>query len=224
LYLDLIQKIKKNTKQEAENSSLEVFSENRIKIGSLLPVGPWILSDDLKIQKISVWRQRVMRMFLAQFDSTYEKTLAYLKNSSIGEINRIFFLILDENKNFVGHIGLSNINETSCELDNLVRGEEGGDPRLMFHSEQTILHWAFQMLHLKESYLKALSYNWLVLSLHEEIGYKLHTTYHLKKVEINNSVSHEFVPSNQANVNYTCVKMHLSKEDFYKKNNTYISS
>jgi len=217
-YMSVISLMKKSSFEEAFSSRIFVYDQERNVIGCLVPVGEWILSDEVKIELIRLWRQRTMRMFLTQFESTFEKTFGYLKNLSIGQKGRIFFLIYDDKNRFIGHIGIADVDGRKGELDNLVRGIDGGHPRLVYFAEVALLNWCFQNLGIVESDVRVLSYNWLVLSMHEEVGYKHIANIPLKKITEEGVVFHELTNIDESNVKYSCTKMLLKKDVFYKIN------
>lgn len=222
-YRNSISSMKRSTFSEALELSIDVFDKRKNTIGKLVPVGDWILDDKDKIELIRSWRQRTMRMFLTQFESTYEKTFGYLKNLSIAQEGRIFFLIYDTDNRFIGHMGIADVDGKTGELDNLMRGVEGGDPRLVYFAEIALLDWCFKNLEITESDVRVLSYNWLVISLHEEVGYV-----HKEKIPLNKKTKdgvtfHDVVGDSESNVKYSCVKMLLKREVFYEAN-SWISS
>lgn len=218
-YKNLIHSVKKSTFDEALKLSIEVRDKNQHVIGKLVPVGDWILDDKEKVELIRTWRQRTMRMFLTQFETSHEKTFDYIKNVSIAQNNRILFLIYDTENRFIGHMGIANIDGNTGELDNLMRGIEGGDPRLVYFSEIALLDWCFRNLGISESDVRVLSYNWLVISLHEEVGYAHQEKMPLKKIIKDGITFHDFVAESDSNVKYSCVKLLLQKDAFYKTNN-----
>lgn len=152
----------------------------------LVPVGPWILQDELLIGEIAAWRQRFRNFFLDQSESTELKTFDYFKKTSIPRDDRIFFIIYLEEL-AIGHIALSNVSSTSAELDNLMRGRTGGPSTLMTMVEQTVLNWAFKTLELNAVTLRILSKNPFALSIHEELGFKETRRCSLRMIESENS-------------------------------------
>ena len=215
-YKKVILDMKCHSFSEANIKAIPVLNMNGEKLGKLLPVGPWIADDIEKVELIRAWRQRTMRMFLTQFESTFDRTLGYLKNLSIAQEGRIFFLIYDISDRLVGHMGIADVDGNSGELDNLMRGVEGGDPRLVYFSEISLLDWCFTNLGINQSDVRVLSYNWLVLSLHEEVGYSFVSNSPLKKYEKDNEIFHDVVAESDSNVKYGSTKMLLKKDDFYK--------
>jgi hypothetical protein len=217
-YKKSISLMKKPTFSEAFNQSVDVFDSRKNSIGRLVPVGSWILDDKEKIESIRAWRQSAMRMFLTQFESTSERTFAYLKDLSIAQEGRIFFLIYDSDNRFIGHIGVADVDGKTGELDNLMRGVEGGDPRLVYFAEIALLDWSFKNLGITESHVRVLSYNWLVIALHREVGYVHTEKLPLKKIIDVDVTVHDVVVESQSNVKYACVKMSLDKDQFYQTN------
>jgi RimJ/RimL family protein N-acetyltransferase len=217
-YRNSISSMKRSTFSEALQLSIVIFDKSKNAIGKLVPVGDWILDNNDKIELIRSWRQRTMRMFLTQFESTYEKTFGYLKNLSIAQEGRIFFLIYDADNRCIGHIGIADVDGNRGELDNLMRGVEGGDPRLVYFSEISLLDWCFKFLGIIECDVQVLSYNWLVISLHEEVGFSPKEKISLRKNIKNGVISHETATESDSNVSYACIRMLLSKEVFYRDN------
>jgi hypothetical protein len=212
----LIFDMKCQSLSEANIKAVPVLNMHRVKIGKLVPVGPWVADDIEKIELICAWRQRTMRMFLTQFESTFDRTLGYLKNVSIAQEGRIFFLIYDISDRLVGHMGIADVDGNSGELDNLMRGVDTGDPRLVYFSEIALLDWCFKTLEINQSTVRVLSYNWLALSLHEEVGYSFVSNSPLKKYEKDSVIFHDIVAEGESNVNYGSIKMLLKKDDFYE--------
>lgn len=213
-YIDIIAGLKCASFDQAWDKALPIINGEDVKIGSLVPVGPWILDDRDKIQAICDWRQKAMRFFLTQFDSTFERTHGYLKNLSIGQTGRMFFLIYDADGNFIGHIGIANADGTTAELDNLMRGRPGGDPQLIYHAEETLLNWAFNELGLTHMSLRIISFNVLTINLHAGFGFKTVDKLPLYKSEKDGFTTHEPVAAEKANVRYTNVIMEAAPEEF----------
>ena len=118
---EIFGQMKAGTFDDALAAAIPVINDKKMRIGKLIPVGAWILSDREKIQKICDWRQKSMNMFLTQFESSYERTSAYLRDLSVGQENRIFFLIYGLDGEWVGHLGISGAGDTSFELDNVMK-------------------------------------------------------------------------------------------------------
>ena len=210
-----ISSLKKKSLEEALSVGIDILDEAGTVCGKLVPVGEWILGDSEKVELIKNWRKNAMRMFFAQFESTFDSAFKYLKNFSINQKNRVLFLIFDKDRNFIGHAGFSNIGRESAELDNLMRGVSGGDPRLIFNSEMCLLKWCFTNLHVNKITAQVISYNWLVTDLHKEVGFSVKQVQPLRKVNLNGMINHQVVDEAEANVKYSAVTMEISIDKFF---------
>jgi len=219
LIKNLITSMKVDFFDDALSNALPIFDSKKNEIGKLIPIGNWILTHKEKIEDLSKWRQKNMKFFFSQFNSSYKRTLWYIKNFSIEQNNRIFFLIYANNDKLIGHIGLAEIEKNFATMDNMVRGEEGGDPKLMYYSMIAIINWSFKILNIENLYGRIISYNWLTIFLYEEISFKIIERIPLKKIEENGEINHKDIDSSESNVRYFCTKVLLKKKDFYKNIN-----
>src|SRR5210317_1681480 len=117
------------------NRKVSIINERKEVIGYLVPIGPALARQDGLAAMLCRWRQRVMKCYLTQFKATPERTLIWLQQIVALEDNRLLFLVTTKEDKMIGHIGLCNIASDNIELDNLVRGEQGGDPKLIFYAE-----------------------------------------------------------------------------------------
>jgi RimJ/RimL family protein N-acetyltransferase len=214
---EIIAGMKRDRWDEAWSLRVPVLDDQKKTIGSLVPVGKWILEDADKVEAIRAWRQNAMRMFLTQFESTSERTRSYLRDLSIAEPDRLFFLSHDGSDRCVGHIGISAVAAGSGELDNVMRGAAGGHLRLTYFSGLALLNWCFTKLDMSRCVLRVLSYNIKAIALYEEIGFSMAEQVPLRRVERDGMVVHEPVKESEANVDYFCIHMGLTKEAFYAK-------
>ncbi len=189
-----LQNLKESDYTDAMKHSISVTDHDLKEVAKLIPIGKWATTDGNLLLSFANWRKTFMRFFFTQFETSVESTLKYLKNFSINEPNRIFFAIYERN-NLIGHIGLCNICIFKAELDNMIRGKSGEHPDLMYFVEKTVLMWAFDTLEVKTVDARVMSNNFMALSLHERLGFKLKTRYHLKRVIKKNTVI--FQRSNQ---------------------------
>lgn len=209
-----IRALKGDTPEQARALRIPIEADGAV-IGSLVPIGPWILNDAHHIGLICQWRQAAMKMFMAQFDSTPERTHRYLEQRSVGEADRILFFIHDADDRCVGHGGFSGIGDDTAELDNLMRGVGGGHPALIQHAERTLLAWLFNAMGSEEITARVLSYNWLVIELHERLGFRRRASLPLKKTAFDDGLTLlEPCTPEQANVRHTCIELALSPADF----------
>ena len=193
---------------------LPVVDDAGAQVGTLVPVGEWVLADPALLEAMAEWRRRNRRMFLTQFEATATGTRKYLEESVLASPRRTLHMILDDTGVPVGHIGLANIDGTGAELDNLMRGRSGGHPRLIHFAELAFLRWAFSSLGLQRLVVRFLSNNWMVRELHEEAGFGSPTRTPLLRRESGDFVSLEACEPGQENVDYGCIEMVLTREAF----------
>jgi RimJ/RimL family protein N-acetyltransferase len=203
----LIKDFKTDSFDSARLKALAIHDENSDVVGYLIPVGLWIETQPQLITNISEWRARDMRNYLIQFESTFEKTKAYLMEKSVKETDRLLFLIVDNSGNFIGHLGLSQVSEKTAELDNLMRGNPGGPKNFMELAEKTIIEFAFEQLQVKCISLRVLSFNFLAISIHQRLGFVLSVREFLKKVIEDGDVRLEPTTREESDVNFTCLIM-----------------
>lgn len=179
-----LQSMKKPSFEEAKKLRIEVSDNCSKAIGDLVPIGSWALDDDHLIKEFSNWRAMFMRFFQSQFKPSEQRSVYYLSNFSIGQDSRIFFAIYLTSGELIGHIGLSNITETTAELDNIIRGRSGGHSDLMYFSEKALLNWAFQTLKLEKITAQVMSRNILALNLHDRFGFRIVESFPMRRRQI----------------------------------------
>ncbi|MFM7030187.1 MAG: GNAT family N-acetyltransferase [Micrococcales bacterium] len=149
---------------------------------SLVPVGPWILSETELVARMASWRGAAMEMFFAQFESTPEKTLGYLKAASIGQANRLLFVIVESGV-ITGHVGFSNVSDQTAELDNVMRGIRTERSSVMQLAINRLVDWGFDELGLSNVTLKVSSINDRAIALYERCGFVVTSSVGLRRVE-----------------------------------------
>lgn len=169
--LDKVFQRKRNSFLEARAMSLPVLSGDRGTV-SLVPIGPWILAEAELIRLMATWRKEAMSMFLAQFESTSERTRSYLENFAISEQTRLLFLIVLEEET-IGHIGFSNIRDGEAELDNVMKSDQLAFPGLMFEASTALINWGFYDLGLQSIHLQVTSHNESAQKLYSRLGFKV---------------------------------------------------
>ena len=207
--------LKLDSVDRARASSIKIMNSQSEIIGFLVPVGTWILDDLQTVESIQYWRQRSMKNYLVQFESSYQRTWNYLQQNAILDSTRILFMIAGVDGNFIGHVGLCNINDESAELDNLMRGVSGGAKDLMMHAEKETIHWAFSNLQIGEVRLRVLSFNFLAIKIHKLLGFEVFAKIPLRMEIQNRDKVLVDCDTDQTNVNYSNHVMRLRQKKFY---------
>lgn len=138
--------------------------------GTLEPLTRRHIPENDVIESMTRWRNRASRYFMTQFEATPERTRAWLSDTVLADSSRMLFLMRSPMK-LVGHYGFKNLTSESAELDNLVRGEPGGHPRLVYHAELGMIRWLFDTFNLKRITAHVLSDNFPVLDMHRSVGF-----------------------------------------------------
>jgi RimJ/RimL family protein N-acetyltransferase len=167
---------------------IPILKADGSKIGELKPVNKKLIKEVEIVNSLTKWREKFTRYFLTQFQPTIQRTVNWLNNVVVASDNKVLFLIYNENNKLIGHIGLSNISVDSVEIDNLVRGEVGGDKDLIFFSEIALIDWVFYQLNVPLIVLNVFSNNFLAINLHKEVGFSIYKEKELWKYTTGNDV------------------------------------
>ncbi len=170
------------------------------------------------IEALTRWREKFMRYFLTQFKATPERTREWIKTRILPDDTKILFLIRCEKGIAVGNLGVCNLSEDEAELDNLIRGERGGDPRLVFFSELALMHWLFFELKVSRIRLHVFSSNTRTIGLHASVGFHTVATYRLAEIRKAGELSYVVDPDRSpapSELGYS--RMETTCHDFYQR-------
>lgn len=214
----IIRQLKKLETGHLNSFFIPIKKYNGSIIGRLTPISKEMASESSVIERLAKWRQQYMKYFLTQFVASNERTYLWLNNFVIPDDTRILFLIQDEEGKLIGNFGTCNIGENEAELDNLIRGERGGDPKLIFFAEISLMDWLYQSLGVEDIYLHAFSNNSKTINLHTSVGFEKSQTYQLVKIETNQEIKYH-VNQNQklSNNEFGLLKMTIDKKRFLER-------
>lgn len=204
--------------ESASRTKIEIKNNKGLLLGYLKPVDTLLASDSDIITKLTRWRKMFMKYFLTQFHATEERTKLWIQRVVIKDDTRLLFLILDEIEKPIGNFGVCNISSESAELDNLIRGERGGDPKLVYFSELFLMNWIYRNLNVDRIFLHVFSTNTRTISLHSSIGFNISRGYSLIKHVSNKEVRYEVgKEKDKATDELTYLEMDFFRNDFYTK-------
>ncbi|MDY7055160.1 GNAT family N-acetyltransferase [Limnospira fusiformis] len=199
---------------------IPIVKDEGSSIGRLVPINTELANDSLIIDNLRKWRQKYMKYFLTQFVATNERTQLWLNNSVLLDDTRILFLIQDEEDKWIGNFGICNIREKEAELDNLIRGEKGGDQKLIFYAEISLMRWIYKNLGIEDIYLHVFSNNSRTINLHSSVGFEISKIYQLVKTKTDQQIQYN-VNVNQSFSEHEdelgLVKMIMDKKYFLQK-------
>ena len=165
---DVVSSLKNNT---SEKFSIAIKDNNDKAIGSLVLVQKRDANNPIILDALTRWRKKYMKYFLTQFNASTNRTKSWLENIVIPSSDRLLFLILNEDNNLIGNFGIADILFDRCELDNLIRGEKGGHPKLIYFSELSLLKWLFLEKNVKRVNLHVFANNLPTIKLHKSVGF-----------------------------------------------------
>jgi RimJ/RimL family protein N-acetyltransferase len=206
---------KRNT-DPANRFKIPIQNEDGDTLGALVCLDEALAGDADVVQKLTDWRTKSMRFFLTQFTATPERTSRWLRDSVLASDDRILFLIVSDEGRTVGNLGLCNLRSQGGELDNVLRGERGGHPRLMFYAELALLGWMFGSLSLDLATLHVFSNNARAIDLYTSAGFSIRGSQRLTR-SIDGDVVRFLADSEEGEpVDFCYREMILSKEEFLR--------
>ncbi|MBI5613797.1 GNAT family N-acetyltransferase [Candidatus Gottesmanbacteria bacterium] len=121
---------------------------------------------------LTAWRKKNDWWFPSQFKVTYEGTKRWLTSQLLEKKGRVLFFLEDEKRNKIGHLGLYSFDfkHNSCEIDNVIRGEESA-PGVMTDALNTLMQWTYDVLKIKTMYLRVFSDNERAIKLYRRCNF-----------------------------------------------------
>ncbi|EKD91624.1 MAG: aminotransferase [uncultured bacterium] len=159
--------------------------------GFLLPICKAHIAEPQICEKLTRWRNTAMLAFQTQFIATPQRTHVWLKKLINESPTRVLFLITDEKKTEVGHVGLTNPNKTYLiELDNVLRGELNMSPGIMANAVTSLISWVKTITLTKEVFLRVFEDNMRAVNFYHQLGFKTCLREPLKKIESKESITY----------------------------------
>jgi RimJ/RimL family protein N-acetyltransferase len=152
------------------------------------------VDDEHMIHLLTKWRRQHEWWFPSQFNVTLGGTARWLKTQVIGAPDRLLFMIRVD-KECLGHVGLFRFNfkERSCEIDNIVRGEDGRKG-IMGSAIVHMMKWGKEHLGLERYDLQTFSDNVKSLTLYTRLGFTEVKRVPLVRVEKHDTVEWSDAP------------------------------
>jgi RimJ/RimL family protein N-acetyltransferase len=185
--------------------------------GYLTPITEQLAGDAEVVDALFRWREKHMSAFLTVFVPTKEKTRGYLCDFSLPNSARLLFLIKDQGRRPIGHIGLCNIAPGSAEVDNVIRGEPVNIPHFMILVHNALLDWTFSALGVPMVYLNVLDHNTRALRTYQKVGFSETSRVPLSREAIDGG--YKLVPAKDCtgSPGPTLIRMELQRDSFYRQ-------
>ena len=160
------------TKWVRPHVDLPIYDNEGTVIGLLSSLDHGNYMEPGIIGRLVYWRQENMKWFLTQFEATHQRTRNWLEQVILPSPDRIMFLIYVGDR-LMGHYGTIFHSDTHAELDNAIRGEQGGPKGLMHYMEIALLAWLFGKMGIKTANLWVLQGNEATFKWHTSVGYSM---------------------------------------------------
>jgi perosamine synthetase len=176
------------TLRETQVRSIEFLVENSEKPCYLVPVGKFFADDSTLISEMGKWRDAHQYAYPSRFEITESGTSKWLKNAVIENEDRLLFLIQGPNGKYLGHIGFLKLDQSRCEIDNVLRGEDDV-PGIVTGALRELERFASEELGLELLELRVLASNSHAVDFYLNNGYQEASRIGLAAVEAANVVN-----------------------------------
>jgi hypothetical protein len=124
-----LSKYKIGSIEKSIDRAISIFdSTTQEKTGYLIPVGNWISTRDVLIEKIAEWRNGNLLNHFSRFPANLENARMYIEAKTNSNNPSIFFLIHNKRNGYIGHIAVENIRDRTAEIGNFyLNGEVFGE-------------------------------------------------------------------------------------------------
>jgi perosamine synthetase len=169
------------TLRETQVRSIEFSVEKTEKPCYLVPVGKFFADDSSLVSAMGKWRDAHQYAYPSRFAVTDTGTAKWLKSAVIDNENRLLFLMQDPSGKYLGHIGFLKLDETRCEIDNVLRGESEV-PGIVNSALRELERFASEELGLESLELRVLASN------SHAVDFYLRNDYHeINRIGLTNS-------------------------------------
>lgn len=159
----------------AGNEALELplYEEgSELLIGDMRPLTSCHLDRMDVIEKLTNWRNANMSNFLTDFEATPARTRSWIQNDLLKSYGQMLWLICYQNGELVGHIGFKNLTSQTAQLDNAMRGERYGHPKLLVVAGNYLVKWLWQTTPVKRIDAYVMADNATSIMMSRQIGFQ----------------------------------------------------
>lgn len=167
----MIKAILDKYKMKGNSSILQLISikDDCEVIGYLRPITEdFESSTPTLVHDLGVWRGNSATAATGTFEITDERTKRWVEKLILNNDKRILFIVTDINNNFIGQVGLADINEAMkcADLDAILRGKEDY-PGIMGKAIETLMNWGITELGIEDYYLDCFNDNTHAIKFYE---------------------------------------------------------
>ena len=151
---------------------LPLVEKNGDPVGVMRPLTSNHLSSLDVVEKLTKWRNANMNNFLTHFEATPERTQNWIQSVVLKSNGQMLWLVYDQNENLIGHFGFKNLTPQSVLLDNAIRGERLGHPKLFVLAGRALVQWLFQTTTVQRVDGFVMTDNVSAIMMNREIGFQ----------------------------------------------------
>jgi len=167
---------------------LNIVDETGHRVGYMEPLTVEHFDMPEVIQKLTDWRNNNMDNFLTHFVATPERTSMWMRDVLFKARGQMLFLVYSDGK-LVGHFGFKNLSEKDVLLDNAVRGERGGHPKLFVFAGKALVQWLFDVIGVNCIHGEVMTDNISGIMMNKQIGFSEWIRYPLIKKVSNGEIT-----------------------------------
>lgn len=143
------------------------------------------------VNLLSKWRIENPSLSPTRFPVSDERTEQWLNKTILKNDFRIMFMIQNEERKSIGHIGLSEMNfdTSTIRIDSVMRGVKDDTPGIIKCSIDYLKNWCKKELNADYVDLVVLDDNTKAINLYHSCGFQEENSIPLKKVENGNEIN-----------------------------------
>lgn len=150
--------------------NLDIRDEDGGVVGTLRPLTRAHLDAPDIIQKLTDWRNQNMGNFLSQFVATPQRTRDWMQTVLFKARGQMLFLVWAEQR-VVGHFGFKDLTGDDVLLDNAMRGDRAGHPRLFVFAGRALVQWLLTQAGVKRVHAYVMADNVPSIMMNKQIGF-----------------------------------------------------
>lgn len=195
---------------------LAIHDDEGQAIGAMRSIDLQMVNDSEIVDQMTRWREKNARNFFTQFNLTVERTRRWLNDDILYEPTRLLFIVEGEGGQRLGQFGLCSITNHAAQLDNGIRGESGGHPRLFYFAELSAIRYCFEHLGVERIFGHMFSNNTMALLLHKAVGLTIEKAQPLRRTESLGEVRFDPVSTpDLVNTKVQLLTLSVDRKSFY---------
>lgn len=159
-------------------------------VGIMRPLTVRHLDQTEVIEKLTAWRNGNMDNFLTHFVATPVRTRAWIQNVLLKARGQMLLLVYSQD-HLVGHFGFKELTRDEVLLDNAMRGDRWGHPKLFVYAGKALVQWLVQTAGVQRVHAYVMADNAPSIMMNRQIGFSSRTRHPLIKRMQNNDIHWE---------------------------------